>query len=124
MARKHDTPHLRYVAKTSKMGYFKAIKTAKNKHWSSFLLEATPQTLWTAKKFAFGRAQPRFPSLPAADTPQPMNKVLLDHFFPPKEAFSPPPRLRPYTKALPLTKEDVTILLLGRYATGNDSGFL
>ena len=51
-ARKHDTPHMREVAGTSKAGYFKAIKAAKNKHWSSFLLAATPQTLWTAKKFA------------------------------------------------------------------------
>ena len=90
MARKHGTPALQDVASTSKAGYFKVIKTAKNKHWSSFLLDATLQTLWTAKKFAYGRAPPRFPSLPGAETPQQMNKVLLDHFFPPKEPFSPP----------------------------------
>ena len=59
MARKHGTPALRDVAHISKAGYFKAIKTAKNKHWSSFLLGATPQTLWTAKRFAYGRAPPR-----------------------------------------------------------------
>jgi len=41
-ARKHDNPHLREVASTSKAGYFKAIKAAKNKHWSSFLMTATP----------------------------------------------------------------------------------
>jgi len=69
-------------AHISKAGCFKAIKTAKNKHWSSFLLSATPQTLWTAKRFAYGRAPPRFPSLPRAETPQQMNNVLLDHFFP------------------------------------------
>jgi len=44
-ARKHDAPHMREVAGTSKAVYFKAIKTAKNKHWSSFLLAATPQSL-------------------------------------------------------------------------------
>ena len=91
MARNHGTPALRDVAHISKAGYLRAIKTAKNKHWSSFLLSATPQTLWTAKKFAFGRAPPRFPSLPGAETPQQMNKVLLGHFFPPREPFSPPP---------------------------------
>jgi len=51
-ARKQDTPHMREVAGTSKAGYFKAIKAAKNKQWSSFLLAATPQSLWTAKRFA------------------------------------------------------------------------
>jgi len=40
-----------------------------------------------------------------------MNKVLLDHFFPPKEAFSPPPRLRPYKKAPPLTGEEISTAL-------------
>jgi len=100
-ARKHDNPHMREVAGTSKAGYFKAIKAAKNKHWSSFLLAATPQTRWTAKRFADGRAQPRFPSLPGAETPQQMNNVRLDHFFPAKEPFSPPPRLRPNRTAPP-----------------------
>ena len=110
-ARKNDTPHMRDIARTSKGGYFKAIKAAKNKHWSSFLLTATPQNLWTAKRFAFGRAQPRFPSLPGAETPQQMNSVLLDHFFPPKEPFSPPPRLRPHRTAPPLTTEEVATAL-------------
>ena len=100
-ARKHDTPRTREIAGTSKSGYFKAIKTAKNKHWSSFLLTATPQSLWTAKRFAYGRAHPRFPSLPGAETPQQMNDILLGHFFPPKEPFSPPPRLRPNRSAPP-----------------------
>ena len=92
MARKHGTPALREVANLSKAGYFKAIKTAKNKHWSSFLLRGTPQTLWTAKKLAYGRAHSRFPFLPGADTPHQMNEVLVGHFFPPKEPFFPPPQ--------------------------------
>jgi len=106
-ARKHETPHMRDIAGTSKAGYFKAIKAAKNKHWSSFLLATTPQSLWTAKRFAYGRAQPRFPSLPGAETPVQMKNVLLDHFFPPKEPFSPPPRLRPNKSAPPLTTEEI-----------------
>jgi len=91
MARKHGTPALRDLAHISKAGYFKAIKTAKNNDWSSFLLSATPQTLWTAKKFAYGRAPPRFSSLPGAETPQQMNNVLLDNFFPRRNPSLPPP---------------------------------
>jgi len=83
-ARKHDTPNMREVAGTSKAGYLKAIKAPKNKHRSSFLMAATPQSLCTAKRFPYGRAQPRLPSLPGAETPLQMNSVLLDHFFPPK----------------------------------------
>jgi len=110
-AKKHDTPHMREVANTSKAGYFKAIKAAKNKHWSSFLLTATPQSLWTAKRFAYGRSQRRFPSLPGAETPQQMNQVLLDHFFSPKEPFTPPLRLRPHRTAPPLTTEEIAAAL-------------
>jgi len=110
-ARKHGTPALPDVARISKAGYFNAIKVTKNKHWSSFLMSAAPQPLWTAKRFAYGRAPPRFPSLPRAETPQQMNKVLLDHFFPPKELFSPPPRLRLDKKAPPLTKEEIATAL-------------
>jgi len=110
-ARKHDTPHMREVAGTSKAGYFKAIKATKNKHWSSFLLAATPQTLWTAKRFAYRRAQPRFPSLPGAETPLQMNTVLVDHFFPPKEPCSPPPRLWPHRSAPPLTVDETAVAL-------------
>ena len=110
-ARRHHTPHMRDIASTSNAGYFKAIKAAKNKHWSSFLLTATPQSLWTAKRFAYGRAQPRFPSLPEAETPVQINSVLLDHFFPPKEPFSPPPRLRPNKSAPPLPTEEIAAAL-------------
>jgi len=102
---------MREVAGTSKAGYFKAIKAAKNKQWSSFVLAATPQSLCTAKRFPYGGAQPRFPSLPWAETPQQMNNVLLDHFFPPKEPFSPPPRLRPHMSAIPLTTDEIAAAL-------------
>jgi len=90
-ARKHDTPALRDMANISNAGYFKAMKAAKNKHWSSFLLGATPRSLWTAKTFAYGRTPPCFPSLPGAKTPPQMNKVLLNHFFPRKNYFPRPP---------------------------------
>ena len=102
---------MREVAGTSKAGYFKAIKAAKNKHWSSFLLAATPESLWTAKSFPYGRAQPRFPSFPGAETPLPMNNVLLDHFIPPKERFCPPHRPRPHKSAPPLTTDEIAAAL-------------
>ena len=110
-ARKHDSLHMREVAGTSKAGYFKAIKAAKNKHWSSFLLAANPQSLWTTKRFAYGRAQPRFPSPPGAETILQLNNVLLEHFFPSKEPFSPPPRLRPNKSAPPLTPDEIAAAL-------------
>jgi len=105
-ARKNDTSHMREIAGTSRAGYFKAIKAAKNKHWSSFLLAATPQSLGTAKWFANGRGQPPFPSLPGAETPLQMNNVLLVYFFPPKEPFSPWRRLRPHKSAPRLTTDE------------------
>jgi len=111
MGRKHGPPALRSVANISKAGYFKAIKAAKNKHWSSFLLGAIPQTLWKAKRFTYRCTPPRFPSLTGAETPQQMNEVLLDHFFPPKELFSSPPRLRPYKKASLLPKQEIPTAL-------------
>jgi len=36
-----------------------------------------------------------------------MNEALLGHLFPPKAAFSPPPRLRPFLSAPPLTVEEI-----------------
>ena len=36
-----------------------------------------------------------------------MNEALLGHFFPPKAAFSPPPRLRPHKSAPPLTTQEI-----------------
>jgi len=69
-------------ARAARTAYFKAIKKAKRNHWSEFLAKATPQTVWTAKKFAVGRPPPRFPELPGALTPPELNKALLNHFFP------------------------------------------
>jgi len=40
-----------------------------------------------------------------------MNNVLLDHFFPPKGPFSPPPRLRPHKSAPPLTTAKIAAAL-------------
>jgi len=91
LAHKQGTMALRETANISRTGHFKAIKVVKNKHWSSLLLSATPQNMWTAKGFALGRAPPRFPSLPGAETQQHINEALLGHFFPSKAAYSPPP---------------------------------
>jgi len=110
-ARTSDTPHMREIAGTSKAAYFKPIKAAKNEHWPSFLLTTTPQSLWMAKRFAYGPAQPRFPFLPGPETPQQMKNVLLDHFFPPKEPFSPPPRLRPHRSVPPLMTGEIAAAL-------------
>jgi len=98
---------LRATANISRTRYFKAIKLVKNKHWSTFLLSATPPNLWTAKRFASGRALPHFPSLPGAETPRQMTEALLSHFFPPQPPFSPPPRLRLHNSTPPRIKEEI-----------------
>jgi len=69
-------------ARAARTASFKASKKAKRDHWSPFLATATPQTVWTAKRFAEGRPPPRFPELPRALTPLELNKALLNHFFP------------------------------------------
>jgi len=48
-------------ARAARTAYFKAIKKAKRDHWSAFLATATPQTVWTAKKFTVGRPPPVSP---------------------------------------------------------------
>jgi len=77
-------------ARAARTAYFKAVKKAKRDLWSAFLATATPQTVWTAKKFAVGRPPPCFPELPGATTPPELNKALLNHFFPgdPVRAFN------------------------------------
>jgi len=40
-----------------------------------------------------------------------MNNVLLEHFFPPEEPFSSPPRLRPHNSVPPLTTEEIAAAL-------------
>jgi len=94
--RTSDDPEDRVTAKFSKQGYFKAIKTAKAHHWKSFLADATPHTIWTAKKFAVGRVAPRFPNLPDATSPEEVNQALLRHFFTLKPLPIVPSILRPY----------------------------
>jgi len=69
-------------ARTAKSAYFKAIKKAMRDHWPALLATTTPQTVWTAKKFAVGRPPPCFPELPGATTPLELNIALLDHSFP------------------------------------------
>ena len=55
---------LRASARAARSAYFKAIKKAKRDHWSSFLASATPQTVWTAKRFEIGRPPPPLPGSP------------------------------------------------------------
>jgi len=61
----HDTSLLA-SARAARSAYFKAIKKAKMEHGASFLAAATPQSVWTAKKFAVGRPPPVSPSFRAS----------------------------------------------------------
>ena len=99
------------LARLSRQGYFKAIKKAKNSHWSDFLAKTTPQNILTAKKFVAPRKTPRFPDLPGADSPVEINKALLDHFFPPKPELPTRGRLHRHSSADPLTKEEIAAAL-------------
>jgi len=95
-------------ARAARSAYFKAIKKAKRDHWSSFLASATPQTVWTAKRFAVGRPPPRFPELPGASTPPELNKAHLNHFFPGEPAGFTDTILLPFRKCLPLAPDKVS----------------
>jgi len=87
--------------------YFKAIKKAKRDHWASFLPSATPQTVWTAKKLAFGHPPSRFLELPGASTPPELNQVLLNYFFPGEPAKFLDTILLPFRDCLPLAADEV-----------------
>ena len=90
--------------KSSRRTYFKAIASAKRTHSSDFLSSATPRSLWTVKRVAFGRPPQRFPDLPGDSDPAEIAETLVGHFFPCKP---PPPlllrltRYEDYTPALP-----------------------
>ena len=97
--------------KCERRTYFKAIASAKKAHWSDFLSSATPRSVWTAKRFAFGRPPQRFPDLPGASNPAEVAETLLDHFFPSKP---PPPPLLPLTRYedyTPITSEEISMAL-------------
>ena len=55
LAKEYRTETLVSLARLSRQGYFKAIKTAKNSHWTDFLARTTPRNIWTAKKFVTPR---------------------------------------------------------------------
>ena len=96
------------MAKLSKEGYFKSIKAAKAQHWKSFLADATPRTIWTAKKFAIGRVTLWFPNLPDATSPEEINNALLAHFFPLKLLPIVPSILRPHKGRDPLLPSEIS----------------
>jgi len=94
--------------KSSRRTYFNAIASAKKTHCLDFLSSATPRSIWTAKRFAFGRPPQRFPDLPGASHPAEVAETLLNHFFPSKP---PPPPLLPLTRYedyTPLTSEVIS----------------
>ena len=111
LAKKHRTETLVSLARLSRQGYFKAIKKAKNSHWTYFLARTTPHNIWTAKKFVAPRKTPRFPDLPGANSPVEINEALLDHFFPPKPELPTLGRLHRHHSAIPLTKEEIAAAL-------------
>jgi len=94
--------------KSSRRTYFKAIASAKKAHWSDFLFSATPRSVWTAKRFAFGRPPQRFPDLPGASNPAEVAETLLDHFFPSKPPSPPLLRLTRYEDYTPLTSMEIS----------------
>ena len=59
------------------------------------------------KEVCLRPGSPRFPSLPGAEIPQQMTEALPGHFFLPRAAFSPHPRLRPHNSTPPLTKDEI-----------------
>ena len=94
--------------KSLRRTYFKAIASAKKTHWSDFLSSATPHSLWTVKRLAFGCPPHRFPDLPGASDPTDVVETLLHHFFPPKPL---PPVLLHLTRHedfTPLTSEEIS----------------
>ena len=99
------------LARLSMQGYFKAIKKAKNSHWTDFLARTTPHNIWTAKKFVTPRKTPRFPNLPDANSPVEINKALLDLFFPPKPELPTRGHLHRHVSADPLTKAEIAAAL-------------
>ena len=110
-ARASNDPQDRAITRLSKQGYFKSSKAAKAQHWKSFLAEATPRTIWTAKKFAIGRVTPRFPNLPDATSPEEINNALLAHLFPPKPLPLVPSILRPHKGCDPLLPSEIAAAL-------------
>jgi len=88
--------------------YFKAMASAKKAHWSDFLASATPRSLWTAKRFAFGHPPQRFPDLPGASDPAKAAETLLDHFIPSKPPPPPVLCLTHYEDYTPLTSEGIS----------------
>jgi len=108
-------------ARAARAAYFKAIKKAKREHWSSFLATATPQTVWTAKRFAVGRPPPRFPEHPGATTPGELNKALLDHFFPGEPPGSRDTILLPFANCHQLEPEEIS-RALARSSPSSASG--
>jgi len=94
--------------RSSSRTYFKAIASAKKTHWSDFLSSATPRSIWTAKRFTFGRPPQRFPDLPGASDPAELAETLLNHFFPSKPPPPPLLSLMRYEDYTPLTSEEIS----------------
>jgi len=87
--------------------YFKAIKAAKSKQWTQFLANVDAQSVWTAKRFAYGRAPDRFSSFPSAISPSAINSALLNYFFLARCPSTGSPVVPIYSSALPVSAEEI-----------------
>lgn len=72
-----------------------------------FLASATPQLVWTAKKFAIGHPPSPFPELPGPSTPVELNRALLDYFFPGGPAITQSSILLPFNNSPESIPEEV-----------------
>jgi len=108
-AKKLQTPESYSIARQSKLGYFKSIKTAKASYWADFLAKVSPNNVWTAKQLVASRKTPRFPSLPDASGLVEIHKALLDHFFPPKNPLPSRGRLTRNPSATPVISEEIKL---------------
>jgi len=87
--------------------YFKAIKAVKSKDWTQFLANVDAQSVWTAKKFAYGQDPDRFPSFPSATSPSTINSALLNYFFPTQWPPTSSPVLPTHSSAPPVSAEEI-----------------
>jgi len=110
-AKRLQTPNSYTIAKHSKLGYFKSIKSAKASYWVDILAKTSPNNIWTAKQLVVTRKTPRFPSLPDALGPVSIHKALLDHFFPPKDPLPTWGRLKRNPSAAPLSAVEIKLAL-------------
>jgi len=110
-AKKHQSHDAFLTARLSQLGHIKAIKRAKASDSTGFLAKTSLNNMWTAKQLVAPRKTPRFPSLHGPSDPVMINRVLLDHFFPPKDPLPGRGRLTRNPFTVPFSKDEVRLVL-------------